>query len=179
MAISNVKDAYLLVEKARLKLYQEITVDDEFGDAEELGIAPLALWGENNVLRIMIPDYPPRISARDPLQRNFRNQWISYVVKAVRDVDVTVEFDRAFCLVVFYLPVSQPWDPDNRSIKYLLDGLRYARVIKDDSWDHLAYGVLGQVDQKNPRTEIYVTDLVSASDLWARTISMEDGPSTL
>lgn len=173
MAISNIKDAYLLLEKARLKLYEEITSKDNTGEAEEIGIAPIAFW-DDNVLRIMIPDYPPRISARDPLQRDFRNQWIGYVVKAVQDAGITARFDRAFCLIVFYLPVSQSWDPDNRTIKHLLDGLRYARVIKDDSWEYLAYGVLGRIDQKNPRTEVYVTDLGSAPGLLAGVINVEN-----
>lgn len=174
MAISNVKDAYLLLEKARLKLYQEITADDEAGEAEEIGIAPLAFW-DGNVLRIMIPDYPPRVSARDPFQRDLRNQWIGYIVKAVRDVGVAVRFDQAFCLIIFYLPIRQSWDPDNRSIKYLLDGLRYARVVKDDSWECLAYGVIGQVDAKNPRTEVYVTNFWSVPGLLAGVISVQDG----
>ena len=50
----------------------------------------------------------------------------------------------------------QRHDPDNYSGKFILDGLREAGIIEDDSFSNIELQLCGSYDKENPRTEIEV-----------------------
>jgi len=58
--------------------------------------------------------------------------------------------------VTFFFPDRRRRDPDNYSVKFILDGLVKAGAIEDDSFEHLTVIKRGEVDRENPRTEVEV-----------------------
>ena len=71
--------------------------------------------------------------------------------------DVNRQFDKALCVIRVYSPASY-WDVDNRAYKYIIDSLRYNKLIKDDRQNYLSFMVLGEMDKEHPRTEIYIME---------------------
>lgn len=61
--------------------------------------------------------------------------------------------------VMYYFPDRRRHDPDNYSGKFLWDGLTKARVIADDSFDHIRLHIAGDVDKREPRTVITVREV--------------------
>ena len=52
----------------------------------------------------------------------------------------------------------QRHDPDNYNGKFILDGLREAGIIEDDSFKNIELQLCGAYDKENPRTEITVKE---------------------
>ena len=69
----------------------------------------------------------------------------------------------AFVRIVYFFPDKRRHDPDNYAGKMILDGLTAAGIIEDDSFDHIALLLSGDVDRQNPRTEIFVTPVRKAA----------------
>lgn len=80
------------------------------------------------------------------------------MINAYAEADLHLRFEKAFIVIALYLPYSLEWDPDNRAIKYIIDAVRYLRLVETDNWRHVSYAVTAEVDKENPRTEVYVVD---------------------
>ena len=60
--------------------------------------------------------------------------------------------------IMYYFPTRTRHDADNYCGKFLLDGLTKAKVIVDDSMDHIRLHIGGDVDRKAPRTVITIKE---------------------
>lgn len=58
--------------------------------------------------------------------------------------------------ITYYFRTKQRHDPDNYNGKFILDGLRAAGIIEDDSFKNVELQLCGSHDKENPRTEIEV-----------------------
>lgn len=69
----------------------------------------------------------------------------------------TVRADKK-CVVriTYFFRTRQRHDPDNYNGKFILDGLREAGIIEDDSFKNVELQLCGSYDKENPRTEIEV-----------------------
>lgn len=65
---------------------------------------------------------------------------------------------RADVEIMYYFPTRTRHDADNYCGKFLLDGLTKAKVIVDDSMDHIRLHIGGDVDRKEPRTVITIKE---------------------
>ena len=58
--------------------------------------------------------------------------------------------------ITYIFRTRQRHDPDNYNGKFILDGLREAGIIEDDSFKNVELQLCGAYDKENPRTEIEV-----------------------
>ena len=58
--------------------------------------------------------------------------------------------------ITYFFRTRQRHDPDNYNGKFILDGLREAGIIEDDSFKNVELQLCGSYDKENPRTEIEV-----------------------
>lgn len=92
--------------------------------------------------------------------RATKQQWTStvyYTCKACKERPAE-PFMKALVEITYYFPDLIRRDPDNYSGKFLMDGLKKAGVIKDDSFRHVRLLLDGDYDKENPRTEIKITE---------------------
>lgn len=160
------KKHYVEIERLRQAVWQELeNVEHEleqWGELKPEERTVLARAGYNNgVLHVVLEDYLPKKS--EALYKNHLRLFYAYpIAEAVRalvqKLGHTISFEEAACLIVAYLPRAGQWDPDNRAINALINGLRYGGIILGDSWDRLIFAMVGKVDREHPRTEIFVTD---------------------
>lgn len=69
----------------------------------------------------------------------------------------TVRADKKVrCQNYIFFRTRQRHDPDNYNGKFILDGLREAGIIEDDSFKNVELQLCGSYDKENPRTEIEV-----------------------
>jgi len=110
-----------------------------------------------NGLRIVVNEpLPTRIKSRARYSLE-RQRWLAMIVNAIQQAGVgQVEYEKAFVLIKVFFPNRKQKDLDNLEIKFVLDAIRYARLVPDDSWDHLTYLPLGDCDPTSPRTELLV-----------------------
>lgn len=64
---------------------------------------------------------------------------------------------HARVVLTYYFPDLRRRDPDNYSGKMLLDGLKAARIIEDDSFDKIELILRCGLDKAHPHVEIEVT----------------------
>lgn len=166
-------EQYNSIEIMRLQLWEKIQEVKDYigkngGDPTILGIDSEAFY-DGKVLKILIKDYLPRSclvqakSSGEPL----RYRWLKAIVDAVNSLKIKgmqPSFNRAHCIITVYLPRKVNWDVDNRAYKFIIDGLRYADVIDNDTADKLVFTVVGEVDKTNPRTEITVSEYRKIED---------------
>jgi len=110
-----------------------------------------------NGLHILINEpLPTRIKSRARYSLE-RQRWLAMIVNAIQQAGVgQVEYEKAFVLIKVFFPNRKQKDLDNLEIKFVLDAIRYARLVPDDSWEHLTYLPLGDCDPTSPRTELLV-----------------------
>lgn len=90
--------------------------------------------------------------------RNTKQEWTNVVYLKAKAAHLQHPFERATVNLLYFFPDNRRHDPDNYAGKFLLDGLTKAGVIKDDDFRHINLVIAGDVDRKNPRTEIIVTE---------------------
>lgn len=110
---------------------------------------------KDGILHITVNECLPRLCDVRVSPR-IRNYWLGMMRRALSGINAV--FKHALCLIIVYAPSTSVWDPDNRAVKFIIDGLRYNRLIPDDSWDYISYLVTGRPDSEHPRTEVYVID---------------------
>ncbi len=65
-------------------------------------------------------------------------------------------FKKAKVQILYFFPNRTRRDPDNYSGKFILDGLRQAGVIEDDSFNNITLILKGVYDKSQPRTMVVV-----------------------
>lgn len=137
-----------------LELYGELKREERELDAEATF--------DGKVLKIIVKDcLPRRPRVKKSLLKSaslLRQYWAGNITSAIRRLPEPVRFEKAICVIKVITPRNIDWDVDNRAINIIINSLRIAQVIKDDSWDKLSLCIFGGVDKDNPRTEITVME---------------------
>jgi len=153
---------YATMEQARMKLFSILlpSTDPEDLDTHQIEFiktltdieTKTSVEGEEYI-KITINDILPTNAG---LSKNvIKFHWLALMNHALKDVNTT--FNKLLCVIKIYSPATF-WDTDNRSIKVVLDSLRYNRIIPDDRSQFLTHMIIGEVDRENPRTEIYLLE---------------------
>lgn len=115
----------------------------------------------DRVLVLELSGVPPSLNdwmrLPGPLQHAAMQPWFDAIKEAAAAAQAP-GFDRARVEVLYWFPSDQRRDRDNFVPKFILDGLRYAGVLKDDDFTHveLAGPWWAGVDPERPRTTIVV-----------------------
>lgn len=115
-------------------------------------------------VHISLPGIPPSLNTVAGRQnvweyRQLKQLWTEAVYACCLGKRPGKPWDKAAVEIVYYFPDKRRRDPDNYCGKFLLDGLTEAGVIKDDNMFCITLTVRGEVDKKNPRTEIIITNM--------------------
>lgn len=153
-------EAYEQIQTAALRL-QQIPEPRTEGSplvpvavADQTTKATASLTANGLHIMINVP-LPTRIKSRARYSLE-RQRWLAMIVNAIQQVGQVEPYEKALALVKVFFPNRKPRDLDNLEIKFVLDAIRYAQLVPDDSWEHLTYLPLGFCDPASPRTEILV-----------------------
>lgn len=150
------------LETLRIELYEELNnQSDKYVIPYDLPIVnnAVAEWNGTSI-KFTIPEIlHSKKVLKEQLERKIANYWIGSICSAYRKLPAPVSIERAYCWIVMYAPFNHPWDVDNRCYKFIVDGIRLASIIKDDSTNYLSLGIAGMMEKVNPRTEIYITEM--------------------
>lgn len=116
---------------------------------------------DGTLLKIIVKDCLPRRPSLKPILKSaalLRSYWVGNITNAIRRLPEPVRFEKAICVIKIVTPKNIEWDVDNRAINMIVNSLRIAQVVENDSWDKLSLCVFGSVDKNNPRTEIMVME---------------------
>jgi len=145
----------LLAWSAAQRLQDDLEREDEIepGGGGDRVAAQAEFDGK--ILKVTAWDVLPRMNT---IQASLlRLYWMGGVVQSIRKLKVPVAFDRALCIIEVHAPQGAGWDVDNRSIHFIINALRVAKVVPGDEWDKLSLLLLGgESDKENSRTEITV-----------------------
>ena len=136
-----------------LEWYGDLKKEDRKLDAEATF--------DGTLLKIIVKDcLPRRPSLKSSLKSAalLRQYWAGNITSAIRRLPEPVRFEKAICIINMVTPKIIEWDVDNRAVSIIVNSLRMAQVIKNDSWDKLSLCTFGGVDKDNPRTEIMVAE---------------------
>lgn len=162
MDIKTILETCYHLDTMRLDLY------DQLNEESKNIIIPNNLPTVNNSfiewngksLKITIPEllHSNKLIKKD-LDKKIEKFWISAIYTAYKKLNIDISLQCAYCWIIMYASFHQPWDVDNRCYKYIVDGIRMTRIIKDDSREHLIFGIAGMLEENEPRTEIYITEI--------------------
>ena len=140
-------------EQDELEWSGEINPEERFFDAEATYDA--------RVLKITVNDVLPRKQSAKPVFKSaapLRNYWVRNIAGPIRKLGQDIHFNEALCVIKVYTPSDREWDVDNRALSMIINALRFTGVVAGDSWDKVSLVLLGGVDKKRPRTEIWVRE---------------------
>lgn len=123
------------------------------------------------VLRIILPGVPPTNntymgnSHHHRVYQTAKKEWEEVLHWAVKAAGWRGEsLRRARVELIYHFPDRRRRDPDNYSGKFILDGLKAAGVLQDDSFSNVQLVLTaGEVDKREPHVEILVSSLGEAS----------------
>lgn len=145
-------------ENPGLDDYYEILRINGFKDSSDL--LPYCSYDHSNsITTIRINNIPPIIN-RDV--RDIRTMWVSSIRKSLQNMvknDTSIkQYDKAFIIIKYYVPSKHVlFDNDNRSNKYIIDGIKFSHIINgDDDYEHVSYAVLSIKEETCPHTEVYI-----------------------
>ncbi|HBK69346.1 MAG TPA: hypothetical protein DDZ91_11945 [Firmicutes bacterium] len=151
------EEAYLLAEKARMKLWAAINSplsDDSCENDPATDIIQMVDTEMNDkFIKITINDILPRIAGLP--KSNLEQHWLGIMHKALKDIKK--KYKKVLCVIKVFSPAYY-WDTDNRAYNIIINSLRYNQIIPNDKVDNLSFMVMGGVDKNNPRTEIYLVE---------------------
>lgn len=112
--------------------------------------------------RYVIPDIPPsnnRFIGRADIweYRRIKKDWEQLVLYSAK-IRPREPLTCVNVCIRYFFPDKKRRDPDNYSGKMILDGLRYAGIIKDDCFGCITLKLEAFVDREKPRLEILVSD---------------------
>jgi hypothetical protein len=153
-------DAITQLELTKIKLQKLYFEMRDPGYREYNGFPGADVSWDGEVLKFVIPEAPPRLKeiTSAEIYYELESKWIGYMRSAFFSKKFSVKFEKAMCFVAIYLPYHHPWDVDNRLTTYILNGIKYLRIVKDDDSKHIAYSIMGERSPDSSRTEIYVID---------------------
>ncbi|MGE5472862.1 MAG: hypothetical protein ACM3UU_01435 [Ignavibacteriales bacterium] len=142
------------IEKAKIDLHnliqtakQSYALPDQFILAEDKWKADF----DGEIIKLYIPDWPPLVK-----NASAKNRWIYNTKKALVDLESVPVFKQAFVWLKIYYPDKiKDADADNRDIKSIIDGIRYAKLIKDDVMRSITYAI-EPIGSQFPHTEVYI-----------------------
>lgn len=109
---------------------------------------------KNNIIHLYIPDMPAKIKE---VKNIYRNRWKRNTIEALMKLGPNIpNYESIFVLIKLYRPNTN-WDIDNVDIKPIIDGIRFSKIIKDDTAEYLSYGVM-PIKSDNPHIEILIFD---------------------
>ncbi|WP_157052515.1 RusA family crossover junction endodeoxyribonuclease [Ornithinibacillus contaminans] len=76
--------------------------------------------------------------------------------ETIKQIKSLEPFDKAFMTIIHYFPDNRSRDLDNNYYKPIIDSIRKARIIEDDSWQNVSLLTLGDLADKE-KIEVYVT----------------------
>ncbi|MFZ5688653.1 MAG: RusA family crossover junction endodeoxyribonuclease [Bacillota bacterium] len=121
-------------------------------------------------VRIILPGIPPTAntylgnSHHHKIYQTAKKEWENAVVWAVKTAGWRGEpLRKARVELIYHFPDHRRRDPDNYSGKFILDGLKKAGVLVDDSFSNVQLVLTaGNVDKWQPHVEILVSSLEEA-----------------
>jgi len=135
-----------------LELEGEIEPDERRADAEATF--------DGKILKIIVNDVLPRKADMKAVKSLswLREYWAGNIIRAVKRLKTSIQFDRALCRIRVYVPRNIEWDVDNRAVNIIINALRMIQVVSNDSWDKVSLLIEGGVDRERPRTEVAVVE---------------------
>ncbi len=120
---------------------------------------------DSGTLIFTVGDWPPKISvyprrtkaqlSEETTKPLVRDRWFTYVEKAVGDYNGEVPlFEKSFVFIKFVR--NRSFDPDNFSVKFIIDALRFNNVITSDSCEDIYIFLCGEKKKGSQYTEICV-----------------------
>jgi len=119
------------------------------------------------MVKLVIPAIPPSnnkymgrgsIKGQAFAYQEEKQRW-EWLIKAAVRKKPKKPFKKAMVRITYFFPDKRRRDPDNYSGKFLLDGLRKAELIEDDSFSNIILELAGSYDSENPRTEIELEEI--------------------
>lgn len=119
------------------------------------------------MVKLVIPAIPPSnnkymgrgsIKGQAFAYQEEKRKW-EWLVRAAVKKKPQKPFKKARVRITYFFPNKIRRDPDNYSGKFLLDGLRKAKLIEDDSFSNIILELAGSYDSENPRTEIELEEI--------------------
>jgi len=162
MNLDKIIQIYSSLDTLRLQLLKELEFKEKQLNLTHTNCAKYTTNWNGQILKISIPEVIPHKNIKKDIQWKKETQsfWVRTIYNAINSSNISepINFNTVFCYIKIFLPNTGPWDLDNRCIEFVINGIRYARLIKDDSAKYIKFLISGDIDKLNPRTEIYLTE---------------------
>lgn len=107
----------------------------------------------------------PLYSSEKGYQKQLRDYYTQATIEALGQ-DRPQPFEQAILLICHFFQDLRVRDLDNRNRRHLINALRAAQIIEDDSWKKISVMEFGLLDSKGKNhVEMFVTSVKNTADL--------------
>ncbi|AYB41753.1 hypothetical protein D5F52_26735 (plasmid) [Brevibacillus laterosporus] len=114
---------------------------------------------EDGIFKFSINGRLPHFDIEDAkYKQKIRDHYQQKIIQFanIYDIESRVTYQKAFIYLIHFFRNEVPRDLDNRSKKFIFDGIRYSGIIRDDSWKNISYMERGLLDSNYERVEIWI-----------------------
>ena len=114
-------------------------------------------------MKIVVNDIPPSNNkflgkqTHTAVYQKLKREW-HWKIKAEISDRPKKPLEKAIIRITYFFKDRRRRDPDNYSVKFILDALVSEKIIADDNFNVISLWIFGKVDKDNPRTEIEVLE---------------------
>ena len=127
-----------------------------------LSLLPVTITQENGYIKITIKSVLPH-EKNLITYRTLKTVWCKSIVPNLRKFckKHNLAYEKTTIKIVAYLPYNYIWDVDNCAYSMIIDAVRRAGIVRDDSYKNVQVILTSAVDKENPRTEVYIQEEMS------------------
>ena len=135
----------------------DVTISSE-EEIEEINSPEVSFDGEK--IKMIIPDFLPSIYIKTSCEalNYFSLSWKMKICKSLTKLiseNEGLHYNQVFIWIKLFLPV-ETFDCDNRYFKPIIDGIVSSKLVKDDDYKTVKFGIQGKSELENPHTEITI-----------------------
>ncbi|MGI9951435.1 hypothetical protein V3F56_03650 [Moorellaceae bacterium AZ2] len=165
--VNALEGVYQELLRARLAVEKHLRGAVWEWDRSKPGIPGAVAGYIDGVLYFCVDDIPPSRKLSGSLEHQVYCAWMDKLIYAFYSADLPerLRYDPALVAICIHSSEPRDWDVDNRSINGIINALRAIHVIPDDSYQHMAYLVIGKPAEKESYTQIFVTHMPDFSQI--------------
>lgn len=100
------------------------------------------------VYRFTYPGLLPTYKEEKKYSSLIRDYYISATIQAMENIEIPQKIKKALLLFVYSFSNRKIRDFDNRNQKWVIDGIRRAKIIEDDSWENIEIMETGMLNKE-------------------------------
>ncbi len=115
---------------------------------------------KSGVIKVTVNRTPEKVKLYNRVgtqyYKEMKDFWEGSIINALSEIGIQRIEEKVYIIIEICHHPGDEWDIDNHNVKFIIDAIRYAGIIKNDTYKNVSYYVCGK-NTEDEMTNIYIT----------------------